>query len=99
MATVQGSAGARSPKRRRAALMGGALAICGTLATAYAIGASMHFSSQEQTARAIDQENVQFCAKLGLGPGSNAYVACIEGLGDVRRRHQQRLYAEHQGIL
>ena len=83
----------------RITLVAATLAVTGTLATAYAIGITMRHQSQEQSARIIEQENARFCARLGVVPDSTAYSTCVEGLGDLRRSHEQRIQAEMQGLL
>ena len=75
------------------------LAVAGTLAAAYATGIAMRRQSQEQSTRIIEQENARFCTKIGVAPESAAFSTCVEGLGDLRRSHEQRIQAEMQGLL
>ena len=53
----------------------------------------------EQSTRIIEQENARFCIKIGVAPESAAFSTCVEGLGDLRRSHEQRIQAEMQGLL
>jgi hypothetical protein len=44
-----------------------------------------------QDAAQIAQEDRAFCGKFGVAPGTPALRTCAEELGQIRRRHDERL--------
>lgn len=87
------------PVGRGIPLIGVVIAICVVLGVVYAIGARDLVQRQDETGRAVAQEDVSFCTELGMNVGTSSHLRCVEGLGDLRRRHEERLRSALAGIL
>ena len=76
-----------------------AAVLIGIFAMSYVYGSAARAEIERANAAAIDAENRVFCTGLGLAPASDPYQKCTLGLDDIRRRHQERLYADMEGLL
>lgn len=56
-------------------------------------------AAREYVARAIAEEDRQFCEMFGMRSGTNAFVACSRELANVRQRQVDRDSAAVEGIL
>lgn len=54
---------------------------------------------ERQKAAEIDRENLSFCERLGVSPGSPAFPTCIDGLAQIRRQHEERLNTDSGNFL
>lgn len=79
-------------------VIGALLAICASLALSYVVGSRMRTQMQGLATEAIAQENIAFCGKFGIGPGTAAHADCIEALSAVRTRHEQRKQIEAEAF-
>jgi hypothetical protein len=79
-----------------ALVVGGGFAIavgglCWTLTYTIINGPQMRAAMERQLAEEIEGENLAFCTKFGITPGTDAFVGCANDLTHVRRQHEQRL--------
>jgi hypothetical protein len=98
MRSAQISAPANTSARRRIALTSALLAIGASLPLSYLIGGRMRTRMLELSTEAIAQENLAFCGKLGMAPGTTAHADCVEGLSGLRTRHEQRIQMDAQAF-
>jgi hypothetical protein len=96
--SAQVSAPANTSVWRRLAVIGALLAICASLALSYVVGGRMRTQMHGLAAEAIAQENIAFCGKFGVGPGTAAHADCVEGLSALRTRHEQRMQIEAEAF-
>jgi hypothetical protein len=54
-------------------------------------GAQLNAAAERRWAEEIEQENLAFCAKAGMTPGTDAFVGCANDLTHIRQQHKQRL--------
>ena len=76
-----------------------AAVLIGIFGMSYVLGTAARAETERVNAAAIDLENQTFCTSLGFAPASEAYKRCTLAADDIRRRHQQRLYADMGGLL
>jgi len=57
-------------------------------------GSQMRVSIAQQRSAEIEQEHLALCTKLGLAPGSPAFVSCTSDVADFRQRVEQRFVQE-----
>jgi hypothetical protein len=50
-------------------------------------------------AEEIAQENRTFCGSFGIGPETARHAACVKGLMEIRKRHQERIASDMLGVL
>lgn len=98
MRSAQISAPAHMSAWRRLAVIGALLAIGASLALSYVVGGRMRTQMQESATKAIAQENIAFCGKFDIGPGTAAHADCVEGLSALRTRHEQRMQIEAEAF-
>lgn len=79
------------------ALLAAILAIAGLYAV-FVTGPAMRAVAQENVARAIEDEDHQFCERFAMRSGE-AFGACSRELSIVRQRQTDRDNAVAQGIL
>jgi LmbE family N-acetylglucosaminyl deacetylase len=65
--------------------------LCWMLTYTIINGPQMRAATERQLAEERERENRAFCAKLGITPGTDAFVGCANDLTHVRRQHEQRL--------
>lgn len=58
---------------------------------AFLNGPRLHEMEVQETAIEEEAENRNVCERLGMPSGNGAFPACASELGEVRRRHKQRL--------
>ena len=75
-----------------------AAVLIGTFAASDIYGSAARAEIERANAAAIDLESRTFCG-IGLIPTSDTYKKCTLGLDDIRRHHQERLYADMEGLL
>lgn len=98
MRSAQVSPPNRTARSRRFALVAALLAICASLALCYVVGSRMRAQMLGLAMEAIAQENLAFCAKFGMGPGTAGHAGCVEELGALRARHEHRMQVEAQAL-
>jgi hypothetical protein len=49
---------------------------------------------ERQNANQIVQEDLAFCGKFGVAPGTPAFSTCADELAQIRRRHEERMGAD-----
>jgi hypothetical protein len=54
-------------------------------------GPKMRAVIERERAAEVEEENRAFCTKFALTPGTNAFVACANGLSHIRLQHEERL--------
>ena len=62
-------------------------------------GAVMRQSADQLQAEQADRENRALCDRLGMGYGSERFMACAEVLSEARQQEAKRVYSEVAGIL
>jgi hypothetical protein len=60
---------------------------------------AMSEAGKRDRAEQIDQDNTWFCQRFGMARDTNAFAACASALGEVRRRHEERITRELAGFL
>jgi hypothetical protein len=65
--------------------------LCWMLTYTIINGPQMRAARERQLAEEIERENLAFCTKFGITPGTDAFVGCANDLTHVRRQHEQRL--------
>lgn len=98
MRSTQVSASSRISASHGVALIGAVLLIFGVSAAGYVTGSRMRTQMQDLAAQAITQENAAFCSRFGMGPGMAAHADCVDALGALRARHEQRMQMEGQAL-
>ena len=63
------------------------VAVCGLLVVH---GSRVRADAEAEKARAVEEENQEFCTRFGSGPDTARYSECAGALKDVRSRHDQR---------
>ena len=53
-------------------------------------GPQIHAAREAEKARVIGEEDLAFCAKLGVGSGTSHFTECAAGLKDIRASHDRR---------
>jgi hypothetical protein len=82
------------------ALLGAYLvAVLGVCALLVFKGPEMRAAAEAERGRIIEEENKDFCEKLGMPHGTADFSRCAGYLGGVRKHHAERLAAEHAGLL
>lgn len=98
MRSAQVSAPNPRSTSRRVALMAALLAIGASFALCYVVGTRMRAQMLGLAAEAVAQENLAFCAKFGMGPGTAGHAGCVEELAALRARHEHRMQVEAQTL-
>jgi hypothetical protein len=60
---------------------------------------NMWRAAERLKAEQINREDEVLCEKFQMPPGSERFAACVTDLGEVRRRHGDRLAAEAAGMF
>jgi hypothetical protein len=54
-------------------------------------GPAIQAAVESNKAEQIDQENTQFCQKLGMPRGTDVFATCVSYLTDIRKREAERV--------
>jgi hypothetical protein len=60
---------------------------------------AMREATERYKAEQIDQDNTAFCQRFGMAGGTDAFAACASALGEVRKRHEERITRDLVGFL
>lgn len=96
-ARPQGSASLSLPSLAYALLL--AVLVAFALHVIVSAGPAARAAAQEYVARAVAEEDRQFCEMFGMRSGTDTFVACSRELANIRQRQVDRDSAAAEGIL
>ncbi len=75
------------------------IALIVALGFVYDYGHTMHARAATAETAAIEDEDIAFCAALGIVQNSEAFDRCKGGLAGIRQSHQERISAAMAGFF